>query len=687
MKGSLNMLGAVIWALGRIFRIACPALIVVALTVAPSLANTKYLTLCLHDIPRVPDGDMDISEAAMVNQFEFLKVNGYSIISPDDIWAAQKGIKPLPPKAVLLTFDDGYATFYDFVFPVLKLYGYPAVISIVTSWTEKQQSPYKTKKMMSWKQVREVEKSPLVYVGSHSYDMHKGAPSNPVGNIEPLGITFQYIKSEKRYETESEFRNRVRKDLAQSIADFKRNIGKNPKILTWPYGEYNELGVEEAAKLGFEMILTLDPFVSDAKDLLHTNRILLYRTMEIEDFAWGMPRNFESMVRPANSRAIQLDLDLIIKPASWEESDENLGLLIDRLVESAVNTVIIQAFDDRDGDGNIHSMYYANDVLPVSLDFLNHVVNRIRAQGILVFIWMPVLGYELPDKQLNASLKVLEAGESGIGPTKSWYRRLTPFDPRSLEVVKQLYRNLAQRVFVDGILFQDDAYLSENEDFHPAALKAFKNRYGMDLKPDMLDNEDIRGKFLRLKTEKLDEFTLELKKVVLRYRPMAEFARNIYAEAVFNPEAENWFSQNFDNYLKHYDFSIIMAYPQMDKIYHWGEITDWFDKMLSAVDKKKAFDKVFFKIQSYDWDTEEWIDSALLKKEMRYLVARGAKHIAYYPDNVYENQPDHKAIASAINTRILPPAAKLLKKRTIPAAPKKVIENSKGVDLTGISNY
>ena len=41
-----------------------------------------------------------------------------------------------PPRAVLLTFDDGYASLYTRVYPLLKTYGYPAVFALVSSWLE-----------------------------------------------------------------------------------------------------------------------------------------------------------------------------------------------------------------------------------------------------------------------------------------------------------------------------------------------------------------------------------------------------------------------------------------------------------------------------------------------------------------------------------------------------------------------
>lgn len=51
-------------------------------------------------------------------QLDYLEEN-YDIIKIQDVIAAQRAGDALPPKAALLTFDDGYAEHYDLVFPIL----------------------------------------------------------------------------------------------------------------------------------------------------------------------------------------------------------------------------------------------------------------------------------------------------------------------------------------------------------------------------------------------------------------------------------------------------------------------------------------------------------------------------------------------------------------------------------------
>ena len=119
---------------------------------------------------------------------------------------------------------------------------------------------------------------------------------------------------------------------------------------------------------------------------------------------------------------------------------------------------------------------------------------------------------------------------------------------------------------MDGILFQDDAFLTDEEDFNPSAAAAFQKAYGAELTPAIVKNDEIKPKWIQLKTDTLNNYINELIKTVHIYRPTAKIARNIYSEAVTNPASQAWFAQNFESYLQNYDYTVIMAYSRMEKI-------------------------------------------------------------------------------------------------------------------------
>jgi colanic acid/amylovoran biosynthesis glycosyltransferase len=68
----------------------------------------------------------------------------YCVVSLDDVLSAQRGLRPLPPRAVLLTFDDGYRDFGDIAWPVLRRHGFPAAVFVATDY------PGQAKRVFWW---------------------------------------------------------------------------------------------------------------------------------------------------------------------------------------------------------------------------------------------------------------------------------------------------------------------------------------------------------------------------------------------------------------------------------------------------------------------------------------------------------------------------------------------------------
>jgi poly-beta-1,6-N-acetyl-D-glucosamine N-deacetylase len=637
-------------ALKNIFR---GLLLAVALLLASgeASASSQFLVLTYHDITRRDVSPDDLSPEAFMRLIEYFRTHGYVFVSPQEILAAAKGKGRLPQKAVLLTFDDAYESFYNRIFPVMQLLRVPVILSVVTSWIENPQSQlYKQKQLMNWAQIREVSDSDLVTIASHSHALHKLIPANPQGNLEAAGANLKYLTEQRRYETEAMFRERVRADLSESRDILQKKLAKPVTILTWPFGAYNQIGQEEAKKLAFQMALTLEAGFASLSDLMRVNRYyvrpeLFWTQQFLEELEHGF-RNRTPI------RAVQLDLDLIVNPQSYEESDHNLGLLIERLLKLGVNTVFLQGFCDKDGTGNIKSLYFPNHVLPVEMDFLSHAVNRIRAREIKVFVWMPTLSFQSPSKAAWEGLYVKEYKHGRWGRTTSWYSRLSPSAPESLKISQQIFRDLASHVHFDGLLFQDDAYLTDEEDMHPSALSRFQAKYGDRASPaELAAGRGRLEDWVAFKSQALFDFLAELTQTVKAFRPEAKFARNIYSEVVTNPEARIWFSQDLDGYLQRYDYTVIMAYTRMEGVKGWGAQKKWFDSLLQAVQSRGAREKVIYKVQTYDWKNRQWLADDSIVRQLSYLQANGARHVAYYPDDVFAGRPGIIPLASIFSGR------------------------------------
>ncbi len=632
----------------RNFNLAALIILVVIGISSYCFASDKFTAIVYHDLTRNAVEKDDIPSDEFIRQLDFFKVSGYQPISIKDLQEAARGKKTLPDKAILFTFDDAYISFYRVAYPALKLFNYPAVLAVVTSWIEGNPPElYGKKQLMNWEQIKEVADSGLVTIASHSDNLHVFLRSNPQGNVEPAPFTFIYDPQTKKYETDEHFRERIRSDLARSQRTLEQKLGLKSIVLTWPFGAYNRIGLKEAQQLGFQIFLTLENGLADVKHLDQVARYYAYPLLFwVPEFKEERKHGFEPKTP---IRGVQIDLDKIVEPDSEEESDQNLGKCLDRLVSLGVNTVFIQGFCDIKGSGTVSSLYFANSVLPVKRDFLSHAVNRIKSRGMKAYDWMPALSFELPDKKKTEELGVREFMHGKIRRTSDSYRRLSPFDPRSLEVVRAIYRDLAANVDFDGVLFQDDAFLTDEEDFHPSAAAAFQKATGSELTAALVKTDQIKKKWIQLKTETLNIFIKELIKTIHIYRPTAEIARNIYSEAVTNPASQEWFAQNLESYLQNYEYTVIMAYPQMEKIGGRGKIKKWLEELVTKVKGYNGNNKVIFKVQAFDWSKNRWIDEKLLEGEISYLLSLGARHVAYYPDGVTEDKPKRKDIGGVIS--------------------------------------
>jgi peptidoglycan/xylan/chitin deacetylase (PgdA/CDA1 family) len=91
--------------------------------------------------------------AGFAEQMEYL-AHHYSVVSLEQVLAALGRGRPLPPRSVLLTFDDGYRDFLECAWPVLRSLKLPAVLFVPTGylspehrlfwWDKLYQSIYRT---------------------------------------------------------------------------------------------------------------------------------------------------------------------------------------------------------------------------------------------------------------------------------------------------------------------------------------------------------------------------------------------------------------------------------------------------------------------------------------------------------------------------------------------------------------
>ena len=134
---------------------------------------------------------------------EIIEQNNIKFINPKDFENELKNNKL--QRKILLTIDDGFLSFYENAWPILKEKKIPFILFVSTR--EIGAFNY-----MTWDQIKEVGKEDFVEIGNHSH-------------------THEYLVDES-----NEF---IKKDIEKSITIFKKNLGKNSHFFSYPFGEYS----------------------------------------------------------------------------------------------------------------------------------------------------------------------------------------------------------------------------------------------------------------------------------------------------------------------------------------------------------------------------------------------------------------------------------------------------------------
>ena len=142
-------------------------------------------------------------------QMELLKREGAPVVAAGEIASR--------PGSVALTFDDGFQNFYTHAFPVLREFGFPATVFIVSGYCggrnnwPTQSAGVPVLDLMGWSEIREVSRYG-VSLGAHT-------------------VTHPHLGSLPTAEAERELR--------QSRAEIQDRTGVRVTEFAYPYGDWN----------------------------------------------------------------------------------------------------------------------------------------------------------------------------------------------------------------------------------------------------------------------------------------------------------------------------------------------------------------------------------------------------------------------------------------------------------------
>ncbi len=226
----------------------------------PPWANTASVTLgeegaaravpvlIYHGTP--PEGnDMPpLPQNVFVEQMRALKADGWETITMQQFTDFMKNGKPLPKKSFLLTFDDGRRESFYPVDPVLESLNYHAIMFVITGFSlpqgdEKASTYYLNKTELQ--HMLDTGRWELESHGDQDHRLYDIPDTSSGGEVET--IKKEHFLSNKfwlpepgRVETNNEYVERVRNDLAHSRALLQSEFRINVRTFAFPFNDYGQ---------------------------------------------------------------------------------------------------------------------------------------------------------------------------------------------------------------------------------------------------------------------------------------------------------------------------------------------------------------------------------------------------------------------------------------------------------------
>ncbi len=280
-----------------------------------------------HHIGTSTPAITSIEPAQFKRHMNYIAQQGYSVWALERLVAALISGQPLPENVVSITFDDAYPSIYHHGFPILKAHGWPFSIFVSTAYIRHQSDDSSfsgdviveggntddladrqianDSQYLSWSQLREMRQagaSILNHTHSHPHLLRR-------------------LSGETRADWEARIRYQINR--AQQL--LTEHLGPTPKLLAYPYGEYDKTVARIATELGYVGVGQQSGAASQHDDLSALPRYPLsgiYSDMEglqLKLNTWPLPliaNGRDPLLHPAENPPI-LDLQF---------SDSNLPL-------------------------------------------------------------------------------------------------------------------------------------------------------------------------------------------------------------------------------------------------------------------------------------------------------------------------------------------------------------------------
>ncbi len=215
--------------------------------------------LSYHNFSLIQSDKMTVSQAIFEKQMDLLKERGFHVISINQFFDFLEFKSTIPPKAVVITIDDGWRSAYEIAFPILKKYRYPATLFVYTDNIKDHPNH------LSWSLLQEM--------------------ANQGIDIQSHSKSHINLKTPGKNQSFKDYFSFLEKELSGSKTLIEGKLKGEVKYLSYPYGDTNQLVIELAKKLGYRGALTIkrgsNPFFVNN---YRVNRSVIYGDYDLTQF-------------------------------------------------------------------------------------------------------------------------------------------------------------------------------------------------------------------------------------------------------------------------------------------------------------------------------------------------------------------------------------------------------------------
>ncbi|MDC0449352.1 polysaccharide deacetylase family protein [Pelagibacteraceae bacterium] len=256
----------------------------------------------------------NIKIADFVKHINLIKKNQFKFVNPN--FFEENLLNHKYEKKILLTIDDGFKSFYDQAWPILKKEKIPFILFVNTREVG-------TRGYMNWKQIKEISKEKFAHIGNHSY-------------------SHEYLIDMKNQE--------IIDDINLATSDFKNNLGYNSPFFSYPFGEYSNNFKNIINNLGFKYAFGQHSGVADAtKDFYELPRFPINET-------YGEIKRFETILK-----TIPLKFKSIIPEEKYIQDVNNPPEIIIEFFENTINLKLLNCYSNELNSWRKSNLEFLND--------------------------------------------------------------------------------------------------------------------------------------------------------------------------------------------------------------------------------------------------------------------------------------------------------------------------------------